>query len=365
MTDRRSGHERRDHDAAVPGASSPFRDVPFVTVIMPIRNEGSFLEASLGSVLQQDYSENAMEVIVADGLSTDGTRAIVRRLASRDRRLKMIDNPERIVPTGLNRALRVARGEVIVRVDGHTVVERDYVSQCVAALRRTEADNVGGPMRAEGHGRFGAAVAAATGSPFGVGSARFHYSDREEWVDTVYLGAWARSVFERIGVFDETMIRDQDDEFNYRLLDRGGRILLSPRIRSRYVVRSTPASLWRQYFQYGYWKVRVMLKHPRQARPRQLAPPVFVLALLLSVVVLAAGEGQRRLGLIVPLAYVATNAAASVAVARRVGWKQLAWTALAYAILHLSYGLGFLAGMVPGAAAWIRGRGRAGQDTRT
>ena len=187
------------------------------------------------------------------------------------------------MPTGLNLALAAAEGEIIVRVDGHTNIEADYVRWCVEALERTGATNVGGRMDAVGRGRFGEAVAAATSSPFGVGGARFHYSNTEEWADTVYMGAWPRWVFEEIGLFDEELVRDQDDEFNYRLREHGGRILLSPKIKSVYSNRSNPLALWKQYFQYGFWKVRVLQKHPKQMRPRQFAPPLFALCLCLCL----------------------------------------------------------------------------------
>jgi succinoglycan biosynthesis protein ExoA len=151
---------------------------------------------------------------------------------------------------------------MIVRVDGHTIIAPDYVEKCVQALIKSGAENAGGKMNAVSTTPFGQVVVAATSSPFGVGGARFHYSDQEEWVDTVYLGAWRREVFEKIGLFDEELVRDQDDEFNYRLREYGGKILLSPEIKSEYTVRSTPPALWKQYFQYGFWKVRVLQKHP-------------------------------------------------------------------------------------------------------
>src|SRR5262249_447686 len=160
--------------------------------------------------------------------SDDGTRDAAEAMRARHPGLTVIDNPGRIVAAGLNAAIRRARGDVIVRVDGHTEIAPDYVRQCVEALERTRADNAGGRMKAVGEGVLGKAVALATSSPFGVGGARFHYSEREEWVDTVYLGAWRREVFERIGLFDEELVRDQDDEFNYRLRAAGGRVLLTP-----------------------------------------------------------------------------------------------------------------------------------------
>ncbi len=321
---------------------------PFVSVILPIRNEGPFIERTLGAVLNQTYPADRYEVVVADGMSTDDTKAIVSRTAAAYPSVKvtLIDNPRRIVPTGLNLALAAARGDVIVRVDGHTIIAPDYVEQCVLVLQRSHADNAGGRMDAVSDTLFGRAVALATSSPFGVGGARFHYSDKEEWVDTVYLGAWPRSVFDWNGLFDEELVRNQDDEFNYRLLARGGRIRLSPTIRSRYYARSTPRGLCRQYAQYGFWKVRVMQKHLREMRVRQFVPPLFVAGLASLAASSLVVPAFKWLLYGVLGAYAVAAAIATVRVARRPLGPHLLLVPLTFPLLHISYGSGFLAGLV-------------------
>jgi glycosyltransferase involved in cell wall biosynthesis len=329
---------------------------PLVTVILPVRNEGPFIERSLGAVLAQDWNPALLEVIVADGMSTDDTRPIVRRCAEGAPQiaLSIVDNPAGIVPTAMNAGIAAARGEVIVRVDGHTIVDRDYVRRCVEALRRSGAENAGGRMTAVGETPFARAVAAATSSPFGVGGARFHYSDREEWVDTVYMGAWPRKVLVDLGGFDPEMVRDQDDELNYRLRARGGRIFLSPDIRSRYFNRPTLRSLARQYFQYGFWKVRVLQKHPRQMRPRQFAPPALVAGLGL----LGAASFWRPARLALAAfagTYAVANLAASAGAARKSG-ARAALLPAAFGTLHFSYGLGFLFGLARFWNRWSRRR---------
>jgi glycosyltransferase involved in cell wall biosynthesis len=336
---------------------------PLITVIMPIRNEAAYIRRSLGSVLAQDYPAACLQVLVVDGLSNDGTRELVQAMiaergsggaggpGSGGAEVRLVDNPGRIVPTGLNIGLAEARGDVVVRVDGHTELAPDYLRQCVEALQRTGADNVGGRMDPIGEGAFGEAVAAATSTPFGVGGGRFHYSDQEEWVDTVYMGAWPRQVFERIGGFDEEMVRNQDDEFNYRLRKAGGRILLSPAIRSHYVNRSSPRALWRQYYQYGYWKVRVLQKHPRQMQARHFIPPLFAATVLGGALLTPFSAVVRRLWTVVLLLYAVANLAASLLTARSAGLAHLPRLPLIFAILHLSYGLGFLRGL---AAFWQR-----------
>jgi len=349
----------------------PLINLPLVSIILPIRNEASFIERGLQTILRQDY-HGSMEILIADGMSIDETRRFIHEFSSihPQMNIHILDNPGKIVPLGLNLAMRQSNGEIIIRVDGHTIIAPDYVRQCVDVLQRTQADNVGGRMNAIGTTPFGRAVTLATSSPFGIGGGRFHYSDQEEWVDTVYMGAWPRRVFEKIGLFDEELVRDQDDEFNYRLRELGGRILLSPAIKSEYTVRSTPAALWKQYYQYGFWKVRVLQKHPRQMSLRQFVPPAFVLALLLSLLLaffflfypssftFSLLPFSFSLSALVPLLYLISNLLASSYTAFKRGWEYLPLLPLIYAILHLSYGLGFLAGLVK---FWNRWGDKTGQ----
>lgn len=323
-------------------------DRPFVTVIMPIRNEESFIARSLGAVLAQEYPAELMQVLVADGMSDDRTRAVVEDLAKRHpaHTVEIIENPGQIVPTGFNAALERARGEVIARVDGHTVIEPNYLAECVAALAATGADNVGGRMDAVGHGSVAEAIALATSSPFGVGDSQFHYAEGEKWVDTVYLGAWPREVFDRIGPFDPEFERNQDDEFNYRLRSRGGRVLLTDRIRSRYYSRASLRTVFQQYRQYGMWKVRVLQKHPRQMKARQFVPPVFVVVLA-GGAALAPVSGKTRAAWLAAVgAYSLAAVASSVTIARREGWRHLPVLPVVFAALHVGYGAGFLLGLI-------------------
>lgn len=336
------------------GPSTGTAGRPTVSVIMPIRNEGAFITRSLGAVLDQDYPAELVQVLVADGMSDDGTREAVAELARAHpaRAVELVDNPGRIVPTGFNAALLRARGEVVVRVDGHTVIAPDYVSQCVAALTASGADNVGGRMDAEGSGPVAEAIALATSSRFGVGDSQFHYAVGEHWVDTVYLGAWPREVFARVGPFDPEMVRNQDDEFNYRLRSAGGRILLTDRIRSRYYSRASLRTLFRQYRQYGLWKVRVLQKHPKQMSARQFVPPVFAAVVCGGAVLAPVSRTARRAWTASLGAYAFAALTASVSVARRAGWRHLPVLPAAFAAVHVGYGTGFLAGLVRFRARW-------------
>ena len=226
-----------------------------VSIIVPCRNERDSIEACVTSILNQLAPAGGFEVIVADGMSNDGTRDILKKISCRDPRVRVIENAERIVSTGLNRAIQHARGTVIIRMDAHTEYAPDYVRQCLDVLEQTGADCVGGPWVARGEGVAARAIAAAFQSPFAVGGAKGHDPNYEGIVDTVYLGCWRRKTFDRIGFFDVELVRNQDDELNLRLTRAGGKIWQSPKIMSWYTPRSSFKNLFMQYSQYGYWKV--------------------------------------------------------------------------------------------------------------
>ncbi len=318
---------------------------PSVSIILPIRNEKRYIEQCLGGVLTQDYPQDKIEVLAVDGMSTDGTREMVKVFAARDSRLRLLDNPQRIVPVALNRGIQVAQGTLIIRVDGHAVIAPDYVRRCVEVLARVQADCVGGAIRTIGVTLTARAIALAQSSPFGVGNAAFRYATRAQYVDTLAFGAYRREIFDQIGLFDEELVRNQDDEFNFRLLRNGGKIWLDPSIRSDYFSRSTLYGLWRQYLEYGFWKVRVIQKHGRLASWRHLVPVTFVLALLGSVA-LDAFYNSVAYTLFVIVPYLLVSLAASGRIAARNGWRYLTVLPFAFGIMHLAYGLGFLVGMV-------------------
>jgi glycosyltransferase involved in cell wall biosynthesis len=295
--------------------------------------------------LAQDPPEGRFEVIVADGMSDDGTRAILERLAKKDSRVRMIDNPGRIVSTGLNEAIRAARGKIIIRLDAHTVYAPDYVKQCVSVLEETGADNVGGPRIAKGKGFLGRAIAAAFQSPFAVGGAKAHDPLYEGALDTVFLGCWPREVFDRVGLFDEELVRNQDDEFNLRLTRAGGKIWQSPRIKSCYWTRASFKNLFQQYKQYGYWKIPVIRKHGSPASVRHLIPGSFVLSLVILPVVALWWPVMAIFWLALMGTYSAANIGVSFLTAARSGWVLLPMLPLIFFCLHFAYGYGFLRGI--------------------
>ena len=327
------------------GISILKRGLQTVSIVVPCRNEAPHIEAFVRSALDQQVGSAKLELIIADGRSDDGTREILKRWAAKDTRLRIVDNPLQIVSSALNAAIREATGDVIIRMDAHTAYASDYVRQCLEVLQETGADNVGGPWVARGDGYSGLAIAAAFQSPFAVGGARAHDPHYEGELDSVYLGCWRRDVFQRVGNFDEELVRNQDDEFNLRLVRLGGRIWQSPRIRSWYQVRSSLKDLCRQYVQYGYWKVRVIQKHNLPASVRHLIPGTFVASL--AILTLAAPFGViPRYGLVLLAGtYSLCLAIASVVTAARSRLSLLPILPIVFACYHLSYGVGFLKGI--------------------
>ena len=327
---------------------------PLVTVVIPMRNEASSIAACVEAVLAQDYPSEAMEVVVVDGDSDDRSVAVVEELAAKaGGQVRVMHNPARIVPPALNLAIRDARGSVIARVDGHTRIATDYVRVGVETLARSGADNVGGPMSAVGGGLWGDAVARVTSSRFGVGS-YFHYGTQEREVDTVYLGMWPRAVFARIGLFDEELVRNQDDELNYRLRKCGGRVLLNPEMRSHYQNRQSLRHLAKQYWQYGMWKVRVLQKHPRQMSWRHFVPPGFVATLLLLAVTAPLAAPAAAAFAAIGFVYLIAIAALAANLSAADGWRAWGAAVASFAIIHMCWGAGFLVGLFRFAPRWFR-----------
>lgn len=326
----------------------------FVSVVMPVRNEADFIQRSLGSVLTQTYPDSLMEVIVADGKSIDATREIIRELASTSEiRIIVVDNPHAIAPTGLNRAIEQAKGDVIIRVDGHCEVHSDYVENCVSILRSGVADGVGGPIETIGDGIVSVAIALAMSSAFGVGGSAFRtINDREMYTDTVAFPGYTREIIERVGPYNEELVRNQDDEYNFRIRKHGGKILLSPGIKSTYYSRSSFRSLWLQYYQYGYWKVRVLQLHPRQMSIRHFVPLLFVISIASTAALFLIPEiGITPLAVLIGL-YLFANLTACL---RATGFDRatlIPLLAIGFACLHISYGLGFLVGLLSFGWKW-------------
>ncbi len=338
---------------------------PAVSVVIPCRNEVRHIRRCIESLVGQQQPPGGMEVIVADGMSDDGTRDELTALIGQYPQLKMVDNPERITPCAMNVGIRASRGRFIAIVGAHSRYAPDYIVQCLEVSQRTRADNVGGAMRCEGKGLVQRAIAAAHHSPFSVGGAAWHNPDYDGLADTVFGGFYRREVFDRIGFFDEILVRNQDDEFNLRLTRSGGTIWHSPSIQSWYSPRGSVSALFRQYLQYGYWKVRVIRKHRLPSSWRHLVPAAFVAGLGM-LTILAGGSWIASVFatdaiayrwclrvasalsitmLSIVAAYVLSVVVASTLTAARYG-RDLLWVLPAvFPCYHLGYGLGFLRGL--------------------
>lgn len=310
---------------------------PSVTAVMPARNDAAHLPAAVRSVLDQDYP-GPLDLVIGLGPSDDGTAAVAADL-ERDPRVRVVDNPTGGTAAGLNAALRHAEGRVIVRVDAHCELPKGYVSRAVATMQRTGAANVGGVQAATGTSRYQRAVARAMSSRFGVGDAKFHYGGSEGPADTVYLGIFDAEALRSVGAFDETLVRNQDYELNWRLRDAGHLVWFDPELVVRYRPRDRPRALASQYYQYGQWKREVVRRHPRSVKARQLVAPVTVVGIAAGFT--GAALGQRWM-LAAPAVYGVAVLAASARESADPG--EAATLAGVFPTMHLSWGLGFLAG---------------------
>lgn len=318
--------------------------LPTLSVIVPCRNELAHIEQGVRSILAQDPPIGGFEVIVVDGMSDDGTRVILERLVLEDARLRVVDNPARLTPHAMNAGIRAARGCFIAILGAHTVYAAGYLRICVELLgEHPEAWCAGGPIQSQGHGAFGRAVAAAMSHPIGVGNAKHRFRDYEGYAEGACFPVFRREVFDRIGLYDETLIRNQDDELNLRMTRQGGKVYLSPRASCTYFVRDTVSGLFRQYFQYGYYRVAVLKKHRIPASLRQLAPVLFFPVMIFFF----AGSWWlpvpwRWGGWVLPIVYGAVLATGGIGVAKKEGWAIGLRFPFAALVMHVAYGLGFM-----------------------
>jgi len=320
-------------------------ELPLVTVIIPCRNEAGFIVDCLDSIVAGDYPTERIEILVVDGMSDDGTRAKVSEYAKTHPVVRMVDNPQRITPAALNVGIRAARGRVIVRADAHLLYLPHYVRCLVTALLESGADNVGGVLVTVPpvDTAVARAIAVAMAHPFGVGNSYYRVGVTEpRWVDTIAFFCCRRELFERIGLFDEDLLRSQDAEFNARLIGQGGRVLLIPDIVAKYYTRATVRQLSRMFFQYGYFKPLVARKVGRVMTLRQVVPALFV-AGMGSLALLSPWVPAAALTFVgITAIYGAGALAAAAHAATRHGARSALALPLVFPVLHMSYGVGFL-----------------------
>jgi len=314
------------------------RWTPDVDVVMPVRNEARHLEAALAAISAQRYA-GRIRIHVAVAPSDDGTSALAARLAARDPAVSVVPNRSGTTPAGLNAAITASSAPVVVRVDGHCELSPDYIARAVSTLARTGAANVGGVQRPVGATPFERAVAVAMSSRFGTGGARFHVGGPEGPVDTVYLGVFRRHPLMEVGAYDERLLRIQDYELNVRLRAAGYEVWFDPELWATYRTRPDMRALARQYYQYGRYKRRVLARHPRSLKLRQIVPPIVCTTVIGGLVV---GPWWRQ-ALLVPAGYVAALASATAIEGRRYPGIRLRLAA-ALATMHFSWSAGLLRG---------------------
>jgi glycosyltransferase involved in cell wall biosynthesis len=321
--------------------------MPSVSIIVPCYNEQATIGLLLQAVYAQTYPRANLEVIIADGISTDRTREEIAsfRAAHTDLCVRIVDNPKRAIPAGLNQAIRAAQGDYFIRLDAHSVPEADYVEHCLADLGQGLGDNVGGVWNIQpgSSSWIARAIAVVAAHPLGVGDARYRYTSQAGPVDTVPFGAFSRSLIERIGSFDETLLTNEDYEFNTRIRQHSGTVWLDPCIRSVYFARSTLGDLARQYWRYGYWKQRMLRRYPGSLRWRQALPPLLVVSLAVLLLTAPILSPARWLFAAELLVYLGVLVLAGIQMGFQKKDPSLALgVPLGIATMHLTWGSGFL-----------------------
>ena len=333
--------------------------MPAVSIIVPCYNEQHTISLLLDAIFNQTYPQQDMEVIVADGMSTDQTRAEIAQFQQThpEMLIRVVDNPKRHIPSALNRALEQASGQYIIRLDAHAIPAKDYVTRCVNALEQGLGDNVGGVWQIApgqvtppegGHpssraGWLARSIATAAAHPLGVGDALYRHTTQAQYVDTVPFGAFRRLLIEKIGPFDESLLTNEDYEFNVRVRQAGGKVWLDPAIRSTYLARSTLSALARQYARYGFWKAQMLRRYPETIRWRQAIPPGFVLSLIvISLLAFVAGWARGLLLFEIAVYFLALFVASIQKALQLRDLPLLIGLPFAIATMHICWGGAFL-----------------------
>ncbi len=320
-----------------------------VSVILPCRNEARAIGSCLQSIVENEYPKEHLEALVVDGRSDDGTREIVSEFCEKFPWIRLLDNNRGITPAALNIGIKSAKGHIVIRMDAHTLYPPDYILKLVEWIERSKADNVGGICltRPANHTPKAQAIAIGLSHPWGVGNSHFRIGvPAPKWVDTVPFGCFRREVFDKIGLFDERLIRNQDDELNHRLIKSGGRILLVPEIVCYYTTRESLGKLWIMYYQYGYFKPLAARTIGGVMTLRQLVPAAFVISLVLTAALAPWSNLMAVLFAAIIISYGVLDLSIGIGVAAKRGLRCGVWSMVVFLILHISYGLGYLKGVL-------------------
>ncbi|MFC3768610.1 glycosyltransferase family 2 protein [Paenibacillus sp. GCM10012303] len=314
---------------------------------MPIRNEEKYIVNCIESLMKQDYPKNDLEIILVDGCSTDKTKEILIGYQIKHPKLiKVIDNPNKTVQYALNIGIHAAKGTYIVRLDAHSEYANDYISKCVHYLKTTDATNVGGPTIVKGKTTLQKVIAASYHSSYGMGGGNHHNEQYEGYSETVFLGSYRKESIVRLGLYDENFPRNEDDELNFRIIKNGGKVFVTPQIKSVYFPRNSLKALFKQHFEYGYWKVAVIKKHNKPARITHLVPGAFVVFNMIGLPLSFLFKPIAALYCAVMILYFTLNAYFSVTNKYTSGFYNKITLFLIHIILHVSYGTGFIYGLL-------------------
>lgn len=322
--------------------------LPSITVVMPVLNEEAHLEASVQSILAQSYPSE-IELIIALGPSSDDTNKIAKALAKKDKRIKLLDNPRALTTVGLNAAVKIAKHEYIVRIDAHSEPEPNYFQDGIRILLEQDADEVGGIMQAKGHSAFQKAVAYAYTSRWGIGAANYHIGGQAGEAESAYLGIFKKSALERVGGYDESIIRGEDWDLAQRIKRTGGKVWFSPQLKVTYWPRGRFSRLVKQFYSTGVWRGDLTRRDISAASKRYFVPPLLVLGLLVGLILLAFGQ---NIGILPAAAYLLGITLVAV-LAAGLSLKSRVALVAALAAMHLSWGWGFLRGFVRGATGTV------------
>ena len=321
--------------------------LPFISVILPVRNEEKYIRACVASIFAQDYPVDLMEVIFVDGRSEDRTVAILQELQKTHPQIVVLDNPNRTVPYAMNIGIRASRAEVIVRLDAHAEYPEDYIRLSVETLLTKECDNAGGVFETHGRGFMGEAIAEMLKTPLGVGNATYRLTQEDGYVDTVPFGCWKKELFDRIGGFDERMTRNQDNELNHRIRKNGGKVYLNHNIRVQYYCRDTMRGIMKMGYMNGKWNVITMTLVPGSMGVRHFVPLAFV-ASTVGLLLLTLLTRSMLFGGLLALewgAYLLLDFFYSYQIAAAKGWKFFPVEVILYPAFHFAYGYGSLCGI--------------------
>ena len=324
---------------------------PFVTIILPIRNERQYITSALISIFNQNYPENKIELLIADGCSTDGTTEIIKNFQKNHLNIQLIENFGEIVSEGFNLALSQSIGEYILRIDGHSEIPPNYLKNCIELMIKGRADIVGGCIETLSRGVVGRAISVAQASLFGVGGVKFRNSQQSKagFVDTLAFGLHKRELFAELGGYDEEMIYNQDDEFNFRVTQAGKKIWMNPILKTKYIARSNYKKLFKQYFNYGLYKVRGFQKRGRIFSIRHLIPSLFLGGLLSSFLIGYLYNYFFPFNILLGT-YIITNIIYSIV--KSTSYLMIPFIFISFCVLHISYGTGLIWGLLKFSNKW-------------